>query len=66
MSELSWKGSVVVLTAGSQYSDLRSVPRRGLFATSWGHGVLLFALAKILEREGSISPSCFYGPLPDY
>ena len=28
--------------------------------------VLFITLAKILEREGSISPSSFYGQLPDY
>ena len=27
---------------------------------------LFIASAKILEREGSISPSSFYGELPDY
>ena len=27
---------------------------------------LLIASAKISEREGSISPSTFYGQLPDY
>ena len=27
---------------------------------------VLAASAKILEHEGSISPSCFYGQLPDY
>ena len=31
-----------------------------------GHEVLLITLAKILEREGSISPSSFYEQLPDY
>ena len=28
--------------------------------------VLFIASAKIPEREGSISPSSFYGQLPDY
>ena len=27
---------------------------------------LLIASVKILERQGSISPSSFYGQLPDY
>ena len=31
-----------------------------------GSEVLLIASAKISEREGSISPSSFYGQLPDY
>ena len=28
--------------------------------------IVLIALAEISEREGSISPSSFYGQLPDY
>ena len=31
-----------------------------------GNVVLFIASAKILEHEWSISPSCFYGQLPDY
>ena len=31
-----------------------------------GKSVLFIASAKIPEREGSISPSSFYGQLPDY
>ena len=31
-----------------------------------GKIVLFIASVKILEREGNISPSSFYGQLPDY
>ena len=59
---------MVVIAAGPQFYSLCSVPQRGvmkfMLEIDGGMKFCLITLAKVLQREESISPSSFYGNCP--